>query len=311
MVPSPTFHDRVHGMLTGTAVGDGLGAPFEGREVVPATALTRWAFSSQALHHTDDTVMTLVLAEHLSHQGGINQAVLASDFAVAWHHEPLRGYGPGAAQVLAAVLGGTAWRQAAVSVFPTGSWGNGAAMRAAPVAAVSRTVLEAAHLGRRSAEITHAHEHGLHGAALQAAAAHLALHSDLSVALDAAAFLDQLHPVVPSRAWHEKLLEIRALLARQAGPEEAAALLGHDVSALGSVPLAVYVFLARAESPEAAFRFAVSCGGDTDTIAAMTGALIGARHGHTRLPAAWTTRLEAAHQITATAARLVSASIDT
>jgi poly(ADP-ribose) glycohydrolase ARH3 len=68
MMSSSTFHDRVHGMLAGAAVGDGLGAPFEGREVVPATALSLWAHSSQALQHTDDTVMILMLAEHLSHQ---------------------------------------------------------------------------------------------------------------------------------------------------------------------------------------------------------------------------------------------------
>ncbi|MGQ1799085.1 ADP-ribosylglycohydrolase family protein [Kocuria oceani] len=311
MIPSSTFHDRVHGLLAGTAVGDGLGAPFEGRPVVPATALTQWSFSTQRLDHTDDTVMTLVLAEHLSHQGVINQAVLASDFAVAWHHEPLRGYGAGAAQVLASVLGGVSWREAAVSVFSGGSWGNGAAMRVAPVAAVSRSPLEAAHLGRLSAEVTHAHEHGLHGAALQAAAAHLALHSDLSAPLDAAAFLDRLHPVVPSRIWHEKLLEIRALLARQADAEEAAAVLGNDISALGSVPLAVFAFLARGETPEAAFRFAIGGGGDTDTIAAMTGALVGARHGHSELPVSWTTRMEAAEQIKEIATRLVAAPVGT
>ncbi|GAB2605802.1 ADP-ribosylglycohydrolase family protein [Kocuria himachalensis] len=307
MTSSPTFHDRVGGLLAGTAVGDGLGAPFEGQPVVPATALTQWAFSSQALRHTDDTVMTLVLAEHLSHQRGINQAVLASDFAVAWQHDPLRGYGVGAARVLAAVLGGVSWREAAVSVFPGGSWGNGAAMRVAPVAAVSASPLEAAQLGRISAEITHAHEHGLHGAALQAAAAHLALRSDPSVPLDTAAFLDQLCPVVQSVVWQEKLLEIRALLARQAPAVEAAAALGNDISALGSVPLAVYAFLVRAEAPEAAFRFAIGGGGDTDTIAAMTGALIGARHGYSRLPTSWTTRLEAAEQIEQVATRLVSA----
>ncbi|MCM3487650.1 ADP-ribosylglycohydrolase family protein, partial [Kocuria rosea] len=187
------------------------------------------------------------------------------------------------------------------------SWGNGAAMRVAPVAAVSATPLEAAHLGRTSAEITHAHEHGLHGAALQAAAAHLALHSDLARPLDAAAFLDRLHPVVPSRIWHEKLLQIRTLLAEQAGAEEAAAVLGNDISALGSVPVALLAFLARADAPEAAFRFAITCGGDTDTIAAMTGALIGARHGYSELPTSWTARLEAAEQIETTAARLVSA----
>lgn len=301
MADRPQMVDRVLGLLAGTAVGDGLGAPFEGQSSVPATALDRWIFSSQTLHHTDDTAMAMVLAEHLAHSGGINQAVLASDFAVAWYQEPMRGYGAGAAQVLAAIADGAHWRQAAVSVFAGGSWGNGAAMRVAPVAVVSTSVPEAAELGRRSAELTHAHAHGRHGAALQSAAAYLALHSDPDHPLDAEAFLFDLADVVPSESWQKKLTHIRALLGHEAATEEAAEVLGNDISALGSVPLAIFAFLCHAESPETAIRAAIRSGGDTDTIAAMTGALAGARHGHTGLPASWTARLEAGprlHQIT-------------
>ncbi|MFI7495580.1 ADP-ribosylglycohydrolase family protein [Kocuria sp. M4R2S49] len=302
MADRPQMVDRVLGLLAGTAVGDGLGAPFEGRSLVPATALDRWIFSSRTLHHTDDTAMAMVLAEHLALSGGIDQAVLASDFAVAWYQEPLRGYGGGAARVLAAIADGADWRQAAVSVFEGGSWGNGAAMRVAPVAVVSTSVPEAAELGRRSAEITHTHAHGRHGAALQSAAAHLALHSDPDHPLDTDAFLVDLTDVVPSSSWQEKLAGISALLGREASTEEAAGALGNDISALGSVPLAVFAFLRHAEAPEAAIRCAVRCGGDTDTIAAMTGALSGARHGYAGLPASWTFRLEAGprlHRITA------------
>ncbi|TDL38149.1 ADP-ribosylglycohydrolase family protein [Kocuria rosea] len=293
MADRPQLVDRVLGLLAGTAVGDGLGAPFEGRSSVSATALDRWIFSSQTLHHTDDTAMAMVLAEHMVHSGGINQAVLASDFAVAWYQEPMRGYGGGAAQVLAAIADGAHWRQAAVSVFEGGSWGNGAAMRVAPVAVVSTSVPEAAELGRRSAEITHAHAHGRHGAALQSAAAYLALHSDPDHPLDTDAFLIDLTDVVPSESWQEKLVRGRALLEREASTGEAVKALGNDISALGSVPLAVFAFLRHAESPEAAIRAAIRSGGDTDTIAAMTGALVGARHGHAGLPASWTARLEA------------------
>ena len=301
MADRPRMVDRVLGLLAGTAVGDGLGAPFEGRATVPATALDLWISSPRTLHHTDDTAMTLVLAEHLSHSGGINRAVLASDFAVAWSQEPMRGYGGGAAQVLAAIAGGEDWRRAAVSVFAGGSWGNGAAMRVAPVAVVSTSVPEAAELGRRSADITHAHAHGRHGAAVQAAAAYLALHSDPERPLDVDEFLVDLTDVVPPGPWQEKLARVRALLEDEASTDEAAASLGHDISALGSVPLAVFAFLRHPESPEAAIRFAVLCGGDTDTIAAMTGALAGARHGYSGLPTSWTARLEAGevlHQIT-------------
>lgn len=299
--------DRVLGMLAGTAVGDGLGAPFEGRPAVSATALDRWAVSSRTLRHTDDTAMTLVLAEHLARTGGVDRRALASEFAAAWSAEPHRGYGRGAARVLAAIEAGTPWQRAAASVFPGGSWGNGAAMRAAPVAVVAPGVHEAAELARSSAEPTHAHEHGGHGAALQAVAVHLALRGGADRPLDVDALLRALADVVPPGPWQEKLVRVGALLEDKASPEEAAASLGHDISALGSVPLAVFAFLRHVDEPGEAIRFAVLGGGDTDTIAAMTGALAGARHGHCGLPASWTARLESAGRLPGLAARLSAA----
>lgn len=303
----PRDVDRVLGLLAGVALGDGLGAPFEGWSTVPAPALERWVRSSRTLRHTDDTVMTLVLAEHLHRTRGVDRSVLAADFATAWRAEPHRGYGRGAARTLAAIEAGTPWHEATGAQFPDGSWGNGAAMRAAPVAVVAGSVREAAELGRRSAEVTHAHAHGAHGAALQAAATHLVLRSRPGSLLDAEAFLGRLVDVLPSPPWQEKLTRISALLRRGAPAREAADALGNDISALGSVPLAVYVFLRHTDEPEAAFRCAVRCGGDTDTVAAMTGALVGTRCGFARLPVLWAARLEAADRLPELASRLAAA----
>lgn len=67
-------------------------------------------------------------------------------------------------------------------------------------------------------------------------------------------------------------------------PREIAARLGSDVTALGSVPTAVALFLRSPDDLETALVSAVQTGGDTDTIASMVGAIAGARVGLTARP---------------------------
>jgi hypothetical protein len=80
-------------------------------------------------------------------------------------------------------------------------------------------------------------------------------------------------------------------------PHEVAANLGNDISALGSVPSALASFLLNPDEPRQAVLFAVQVGGDTNTIAAMTGAIAGARCGEAGLPHSWVRRLERAGEI--------------
>ncbi|MDX8140487.1 MULTISPECIES: ADP-ribosylglycohydrolase family protein [Lentzea] len=253
------------------------------------------------LTHTDDTALALVLAAHLARrrvERGLDRDVLALEFAAAWRAEPWRGYGSGAAQVLGLIGDGASWRSAARATFGgQGSYGNGAAMRVAPVALVASSVHHAAELGRQSAEVTHGHEHGQLGAACQAAAAYLALHGDRRHRLDATRFLQDLARVIRSRPWHERFDRISELIRHDASPAHAARALGNDVSALGSVPLALLAFLTRPDDAAAAIRFAVLGGGDADTIASMAGALAGARNGAQVFSESWITRLEAAEPL--------------
>jgi poly(ADP-ribose) glycohydrolase ARH3 len=67
--------------------------------------------------------------------------------------------------------------------------------------------------------------------------------------------------------------------------------LGSSSDAAESVPAAIYTALAQ-PTFEQAVRFAVRVGGDTDTVAAMTGAIAGARHGASAIPARWLEALE-------------------
>lgn len=89
-----------------------------------------------------------------------------------------------------------------------------------------------------------------------------------------------------------RLDAVAALLAEPpVGPAEAAEALGNGFTAPESVPTAIYA-ACRAGDLRAAVTFAVRCGGDTDTIGAMAGAVAGARHGWTAIPSSWMDALE-------------------
>ncbi|GAB3488358.1 ADP-ribosylglycohydrolase family protein [Amycolatopsis cihanbeyliensis] len=294
-------HDKVLGLLLGGALGDALGAPFEGRPSVDAADLAAEERAPSRLVHTDDTALTLALAEHLAQRRDAERLdvdALALEFARAWRAEPWRGYGSGTPHVFGLINAGVPWTEASRATFQgQGSYGNGAAMRVAPVALVADSLHHAAELGQRSGEPTHSHKHGQHGAACQAAAAYLALHSDPAHPLDRTRFLQDLARAVRSRPWHEKFDRATELTRNGAGPKHTAHALGNDASALGSVPTALTAFLTHPDDTTQTIRYAIQTGGDADTIAAMAGALAGARNGASTLSRGLISRLEAADQL--------------
>src|SRR5689334_21012860 len=129
--------DRFAGCLLGLAVGDALGAPYEGLTHAdiffqfgsPDKLVTNP--SGETLYYTDDTEMMLGVAETLVECGHIDEVRLCRAFAENYH--PDRGYGQGARRVIEAMAKGKDHRTLAATVFPGGSFGNGAAMRVAPV----------------------------------------------------------------------------------------------------------------------------------------------------------------------------------
>ena len=80
--------------------------------------------------------------------------------------------------------------------------------------------------------------------------------------------------------------------------------LGHGIEAFESVPAAIYSFLRYPGSFEEAVTYAISLGGDTDTIGAMTGAISGAYLGVEAIPSKWRDRLENGDYIAELAERL-------
>src|SRR5262245_31347877 len=122
------LEDKFVGSLLGLALGDALGAPFEGGLAARLAWRALGIGKRGTLRWTDDTEMALGLARSLTEHRGLD----ADSLARAWAEEAdwKRGYGGGALRLLARIRGGEDWRTANRSVFPAGSYGNGAAMRA-------------------------------------------------------------------------------------------------------------------------------------------------------------------------------------
>jgi poly(ADP-ribose) glycohydrolase ARH3 len=233
--------------------------------------------------YTDDTEMMIALAESLIDRGRIDEQSLAAAFLDRF--DPTRGYGRGTRQVLDLWRRGEPVETAAAQIFGgEGSRGNGAAMRVAPVAV--RFAGDPARLEAEvelSARVTHCHPIGIDSAQVQAAAIAAAARGD--DVLVAAGRVARTHELKSA------LRRVDALRGPKPDPRAAAAELGNESAGDRSVPTAVLAAISQGTFEEAV-TFAVHCAGDADTIAAMTGAIAGARDGIAAIPHKWLAALE-------------------
>jgi poly(ADP-ribose) glycohydrolase ARH3 len=284
--------DRWRGALLGTGLGDAVGRPFEGDAHVEPARVDAWLDSSEQLTWTDDTAMTIALSRSLiAQQGGVDPEHLGDAFAVAYRREPWRGYGAGPPQVFAAAAEGTPYVEAARELFDgAGSFGNGAAMRAAPVAVAGHDDPQrVAWLARAQAAVTHAHPLAQDGAALLALSVWAVAAEPQQSARDAVA--DQLGLLDTDE------MRQAATDALDLDADTIATRFGNGIAALEAVPAALAAFLHAPEEPLVVLATAVGLGGDTDTIAAMAGALVGARVGARALPRPLLDRLEGREEL--------------
>lgn len=273
--------------LAGLALGDAFGEQcfaFRGPELV-ARAVVRLVPDATPWRWTDDTAMGIEIVEVLAEHGRIDQDCLARRFAARHAAEPFRGYGGGAHRLLDAIAAGGDWRTLAPSILPGGSFGNGGAMRAAPLGAYFSHDLErAAAEAAASAEVTHAHPDGIDGAVAVALAAALTVRGEKVLLAGVA---EHLRPG-PVR---EGIL--RAIELGPGEPTAAATLLGagERVSAADTVPYALWCAEHYRADYETALWATVSGGGDRDTTCAIVGGIVAASP-HIELPEAWTARRE-------------------
>lgn len=270
-------------------VGDAVGAPFEG---LPADFIFWHAGEVRDILEkpadgpllcTDDTHMMIGVTETLLAHGEIVADTLIERFVK--HYNPERGYGRGARQLLEAAAKGKKWEHLAETFFPGGSFGNGAAMRVAPVGLLfAHDHAKLTEQAIASAKPTHRHPLGIEGARLLALAVALATQGPR---LDRKAFYQEL-----KRDCNEEefLWALRA--ARRLRPQHTFGFLGNSLPAHRSVVTSIACFTASPNSFQDCVERAIRLGDDTDTLAAMTGALCGAHLGVDAIPKRWLDQIE-------------------
>ncbi len=303
-----TRRDAVRGAMLGTAVGDALGRPAEthsatrireefGR-LVDYRPWRGWR-SGPVGTWTDDTQMTLCVAESLIARGGrIDPVDLTARF-MDWL-PGARGAGRTCIAAVRALRDDVPWWLSGVD-----SAGNGAAMRVAPIGIVHTNDLDALRLDAAVAAVpTHAN-----AMAVVSAVAHAwlvarliatpvgALDPDVLVADLCDAVGDLADPGEVEREWRARGLtgEPVRLVDRLAAVPEMSGLTPTGASdrlycgafVLESLPMSLWHFLHAPDDAEAAITNAVATGHDADTVASMTGAYAGAYLGASALPARW------------------------
>ena len=226
--------------MLGAIAGDIIGSVYE---AVPIKTPFFYPLFDPRCRPTDDTVLTVALADSI-----LTGADYGDKLREYFRLYPHAGYG------------GTFVRWAALRCrTPYNSWGNGSAMRVSPVGFAYDTLDEVLLRARQSAEVTHNHPEGVKGAQATAAAVFLA--RDRTPKEEIGSYIEGTFGYDLGR----RLDDIRPGYA-------------FDVSCQGTVPEALIAFL-EADGYEDAVRKAISLGGDSDTLACITGGIAGAYYG--------------------------------
>jgi ADP-ribosylglycohydrolase len=265
-----TPRERTLLSLRGLSVGDAFGENFF---FTPEALLTR-QIPRGPWRWTDDTHMAFSVVETLLTHEEIDQDALAEAFVRRYCQESWRGYAPGAKRLLQTLSDGGDWRLEAPRLFDRGSYGNGAAMRAAPIGAYFiGNPGRAAEEARKSAVVTHAHPEGQVGAmAVAVAAALMAGYG----AMTGKEFLQAVMALIPASLTRSQLR--LALTIEAAELQRAIHTLGtgRQVTAFDTVPFCLWVCATVAADYETALWKTASGRGDVDTTCAIVGGILGA-----------------------------------
>ena len=337
--------DRFQGCLVGALIGDCLGAPFEGSCWAEGRGIAKEKIiklinpnqmnlkDNGSKLYTDDTAMAKSVCASLLHLNKFDSVDMATRFTKEFMSDKKRGYGGGVRCVF------NSWAECGINyknvLVPSinqfdgsGSFGNGGAMRVAPVALFAKSVEECIHLAKESARLTHNHESGYMGAVLQALAVYMCIYSgkqikwmeflqDLKTEMTKLENVknpkddfcekeaekvvdideeDKLYEWTRSNSFSythqldviQELLTIHFQNDKEDDTVCVIKRIGRDISAQQAVPAAIYCFLRNLELGfEETLYYAISLGGDTDTICTMCSAMSGAYYGYSMIPLSW------------------------
>ena len=239
--------------MLGAIIGDMVGSVYEFDNI----KTTSFPFFSERSTYTDDSIMTVAVADWLLTDNDHSHESL-EEIMVRYANKypcPMGGYGGGFEQWLfrpERLINYNTGEKAGRRV-PYNSWGNGSAMRVAAVGWKYDTLEETERVAELSASITHDHPEGVKGAQATAAAIFLARTGSTK---------QQIKEYIESRFGYD--LSVHTDVIRR--------IYGWESSCQGTVPPAIRAFL-DSEDYESAVRIAVSLGGDSDTLACITGGI--------------------------------------
>lgn len=225
--------------MLGAIIGDIVGSIYEHRNIKTKD----FPFFNDHSTFTDDSVLTIATMDKLLSGGDYAQF-----YRRYFRKYPYKGYGG------RFLIWGLSKKNGSYNSF-----GNGSAMRVSPVAWYFDSLDEVLSEAKSSAEVTHNHTEGIKGAQGVAAAIYLAKNGNTNQSIKEFIELnfnyDLSEPLDSIRDWYR-----------------------FDVTCQGSVPQAIIAFL-EAKDFEDAIRNAISIGGDSDTIACITGSIAEAKFG--------------------------------
>lgn len=220
--------------ILGAIAGDVIGSVYEFNN----TRTTDFPLFKRETTFTDDTVMTIAIADAILHNKDFAQTIL--DYGKRY---PNRGYGTSFFN----------WLAHDTPAPPYNSWGNGSAMRVSAVDFAYNDLDKVLKKAEKTAVVTHNHPEGIKGAQATAAAIFLArtgknkaeikAYIEQKFGYDLDFTLDEIRPTFP-----------------------------FDESCQGTVPQSIVAFLESTDY-DSAIRLAISLGGDSDTIACITGGI--------------------------------------
>ncbi|MFJ9547113.1 ADP-ribosylglycohydrolase family protein [Streptomyces erythrochromogenes] len=279
--------------LSGLAFGDAFGDRWFGilRREGPAALEARTPPPEPLWPWSDDTAQALVLVRELAEGGGaIDQDRFARRLAEAYAEDAHRGYGASMHDVLRRIGAGEPWREVVAGQFDgQGSWGNGAAMRVAPLGAWHAADLDT--VAARAAEqsvVSHHHPEAVAGAVAVAVAAALATRSRGGPAPARSDFLRAVAARLPDSDVRSGV-RIAARMPARASVRHAAEVLGsgYRMSGPDTVPYALWCAAGHLDDLHEGLWSTVAGRGDIDTTCAIAGGVIAARTGVTALPPTW------------------------
>ncbi len=234
--------------ILGGIVGDIIGSTRERENV----KIEDFELFPQGSRFTDDTVMTLAIAQWLMTDPEHTEAGLIKCMQFLGRKYPNAGYGSMFRK----------WLKSE-NPQPYGSFGNGSAMRVSPVGLYANSMEEVLELARVTASVSHNHSEGIKGAQAIAACVFIKRTERFDVT-------GKMKRFVKEHFGYNLDVDLREIRPDYGVIEPDNRV---DTTCQGCVPIAIMAFLQESYDAEKAIRLAISMGGDSDTIGCMTSSI--------------------------------------